>query len=210
MTKENFLSLSDESLLGEIKALLYLFSHQEVIRHGLDRKNEEFQSQSVSEHIYNMMTLCQYFLPLEDPENLLNKARIIELILWHDIEEIETGDVPKHHKTSEHEEAAFDAFNRTLQKVPASLKGVIQDVYEEYETRKTPESRFVKALDATEANIEDFKESSKKRLSRGEFTSKADLELFCTLANKATKDFPCMNRIIELRYKDNGNCPNLY
>lgn len=83
-------------------------------------------------------------------------------------------------------------------------------MYTEYEERETPESRFVKALDATEANIEDFKESSKKRLSRGEFVSKGDLGLFCKLAGKATKDYPCMNRIIKLRYSNNGDCPSLY
>lgn len=137
MTKEDFLKLSDEQVLFEIKTLLYLFSHQEVIRHGLDRKSEEFKSQSVSEHIYNMMTLCQYFLPLEDPENKLNKTRITELILWHDIEEIETGDVPKHQKTSEHEDAAASAFNQTLQKVPASLREMIQGVYRIRRTRDT-------------------------------------------------------------------------
>lgn len=209
MTKQDFLNLSDEQVLVEIKSLLYLFSHQEVIRHGLDKKIEEFKSQSVSEHIYNMMTLCQYFLPLEDPENKLDKARLNQLVLWHDIEEIETGDVPKHYKTLKHEEAAVSAFDQTLQKVPANLRESIQSVYAEYESRETPESRFVKALDATEANIEDFKESGKKRLFRGQFVSSDDLQLFSTLADKATIDFPCMNRIIKLRYKNGGDCPSL-
>lgn len=210
MNKQKFLALNDDELLHEIRGLLYLFSHQEIIRHGLDRNKEEFKTQSVSEHIYNMMTLCEYFLPLEDPDKLLNKARIMQLILWHDIEEIETGDIPKHHKTDEHETAAINAFNNTLDKVPVSLKQKIQDAYEEYEARETLESCFVKALDSTEANIEDFTVSGKKRLQeRSEFVNKEDLQLFCTLANKATKDFPCMNRIIELRYRDDGNCPNL-
>jgi putative hydrolase of HD superfamily len=209
MTKNEFLSLNDEQILAEIRSLLYLFSHQEIIRHGLDRDGEEFKSQSVSEHIYNMMTLCQYFLPLEDPGNRLDKAKITQLILWHDIEEIETGDIPKHHKTSEHEAHAPSAFVQTIRRVPTSLKELISYVYEEYEARETPESRFVKALDATEANIEDFKESSKKRLSRGDFVSKDDLQLFSKLAGKATKDFPCMYRIIKLRYENDGNCPSL-
>lgn len=210
MNKGSFLALNDKQVLNEVKSLLYLFSHQEVIRHGLDRKDEEFKSQSVSEHIYNMMTLYQYFLPLEDPENKLDKARVTQLILWHDIEEIETGDIPKHHKTAEHEVAASSAFSQVLQKIPTSLRGVVEDVYNEYEERKTREARFVKALDATEANIEDFKKSSKKRLSREQFVSKDDLHLFSELANKATKDFSCMNRIIKLRYKNDGNCPNLF
>lgn len=131
MNALNFLALTDDQLLTEIKGLLYLFSHQEVIRHGLDRKAEEFKSQSVSEHIYNMMTLCQYFLPLEDPGNKLDKTRIAQLILWHDIEEIETGDIPKHHKTSEHETAASSAFAQTLEKIPNSLK---EDVVAEIDT----------------------------------------------------------------------------
>lgn len=210
MNKKDFLTLSDEQILDEVKALLYLFSHQEVIRHGLDRKGEEFKSQSVSEHIYNMMTLCQYFLPLEDSENKLNKDRIMQLILWHDIEEIETGDIPKHHKTFEHEAAASAAFTKTLQKTPEILRGSIESVYEEYEARVTAESRFVKALDVTEANIEDFKMSSKKRMYRGDFVNKEDLELFCKLAKKATEGFPCMGRIIEIRYKNDGDCPNLF
>ena len=89
------------------------------------------------------------------------------------------------------------------------MKEVIREVYEEYEARQTPESRFVKALDTTEANIEDFKESSKKRLFRQSFVKKDDLQLFSKLANKATEDFLCMNRIIKIRYKSNGDCPNL-
>lgn len=209
MNQETFLALSNEEVLSEIKSLLYLFSHQEIIRHGLNRKDEEFKTQSVSEHIYNMITLCEYFLPLEDPESNLDKAKITQMILWHDIEEIETGDIPKHLKTTQHETEASSAFDKVLQKVPISLRETIAGVYEEYEERQTLESQFVKALDATEANMEDFTELGKKRLLEKLGVSKEDLQLFYKLGDKATKNFPCMNRIIELRYKNEGNCPNL-
>lgn len=209
MNKQKFLSLSDDEVLNEVKGLLYLFSHQAVIRHGLDRKNEMYPSQSVSEHIYNMMVLYQYFLPLEDDGNDLDRNKSIQLILWHDIEELETGDIPKHHKTQEHEVLANSAFTtKTLQKVPAGLRGTIEEIYEEYEERQTRESRFVKALDVTEAAVEDFKAASKERLFRDSFVTKEDIKLFSNLADVATRDFPCMNRIIQIRYKNDGECPS--
>ena len=70
MTREELLQFSESEILHEVGKLQYIFGHSQIIRHGLNRDAEEYQTQSVAEHIYNMMILAQYFRALEDPNNV--------------------------------------------------------------------------------------------------------------------------------------------
>jgi hypothetical protein len=56
----NFSILTDEYILSEIEKLKYPYGLNRVIRFNLERK-EEFQTQSVAEHVTNMIFLAYYF-----------------------------------------------------------------------------------------------------------------------------------------------------
>jgi 5'-deoxynucleotidase YfbR-like HD superfamily hydrolase len=71
-----------------------------VIRYNRTR-TEEIHTQSVAEHTFNMQALAQYFLPLEDDSAELDAQRVFKMITWHDIGEIESGDVMGFLKTAE-------------------------------------------------------------------------------------------------------------
>ena len=59
MNRADILNLTDQQILAEVARLQYLFGHQNIIRHGLNRDSEAHQTQSTSEHIYNAITLRQ-------------------------------------------------------------------------------------------------------------------------------------------------------
>ena len=188
MTNEQILEATDEQILDAIKRFHYLFSMQNVIRHNLER-TEEFQSQSVSEHIFNMQILCQYFLPLEDPESELDYQKIIQMILFHDLGEIETGDYVTHEKTDNirHEELVAHAI--VCQKAPFSLREKSQDTLFEYEQQESTESKFVNALDKLEVAMEATSSHGTKRMTDYMKINREQILFYTGRQREATKQF---------------------
>lgn len=87
-------------------------------------------------------------------------VRLFELALVHDIAEAETGDYPKAMQRAHPEiKAKKDAEERAAIKRYASLldeplKTKIQDLYDEYEAKITPEAKLISALDKVDANMQ--------------------------------------------------------
>lgn len=195
MTRDEILNATDEEILEEVTRLQYLFGHSKIIRHGLNRDSEEYVTQSVAEHIYNMMTLAEYFRPLEDPDNQWDWEKIHRMILWHDATELETGDLKKHEKTEETEKEEKLALPRMLAQAPLLLLQDMQSIVDEYETRITTEARFVKALDALEAMISSYEGSCKKRYIMATGNSKKVHEYYKKLQVNNTEGFLVMQHI---------------
>ncbi|MCA9361086.1 HD domain-containing protein [Candidatus Kaiserbacteria bacterium] len=145
-------TFTTEKIISEVKKLLYLYSLKQTIRYGQSRDKNDY-TESVADHVYGMHLISDYFLPLEDPDYKMNKTRIQELITWHDIVEVETGDIPRVRKTQKDNDYELIAIKEVVQKAPDSLKLIIKELTTEYETQTTPESRFVKAIDKIEPLI---------------------------------------------------------
>lgn len=145
-------SLTKENILIEVKKLQYLYGLKTEIRYGQSRAANDL-TESVAEHIYGMHILAQYFLPLEDPMETMDRLRILEMITLHDIDELETGDVIGYLKTPAMRDAGKDAAKRVLQKIPDLLYSHWRELHTEYETQHSKEAQFVKALDRFEPLI---------------------------------------------------------
>lgn len=143
---------TDEYVLSEIKKIKYTYGLNSVIRYNLER-DELHKTQSVAEHVTNMLFLAYYFRELEDPTNEMDFDKVIRMILFHDMSEIETGDIIAAIKTDKDREVEREATKSVKEKSPGFVAKEIEELYDEMEAMKTSEARFVKAIDVLEGQI---------------------------------------------------------
>lgn len=179
----------DAFVLAEITRLQYLFSLHSIIRSGLTRQ-EPITTLSVAEHIYHLTVLAPYFLALEDPDHMLDVTQINRLITWHDVDEIETGDVIGFHKTDADRGREEDALAALLEKSPTLLHTEIQGTITEYKQQLTREAKFVKALDKIDPVIDFFNDNGKQVFT----VAPATKEQHCRIKEPYFVDFSYINR----------------
>jgi putative hydrolase of HD superfamily len=138
-----------DEILDAVTEIQYLYGLKYEIRYELTRTKEDF-SESVAEHIYGMHVLCQFFLPLEDVKSEWNHNKIRQLITWHDIEEVETGDMIGWKKTDADRALEKEAGDRVVARMPKIFQKEVGALLNEYNMQETIEARFVKALDKVE------------------------------------------------------------
>jgi putative hydrolase of HD superfamily len=141
--------MTNAEILDEMKRIRRMYVLKETMRYMSVRDNS-VHSESVAEHLFGMQVLVQYFLPLEDPEGVLDSVRINEIILFHEIGEVETGDISFHHKKQEHVQREREAARRVADSLPESMRKLAWERFQEFETRATPESLFAVAIDKIE------------------------------------------------------------
>ena len=198
MHKTELLGTSDERIIDEVKRLQYLFGHSKIIRHGLNRDSEQYTTQSVAEHIYNMFTLAEYFLPLEDPGNQWDRHKIHQMILWHDAGELETGDIPTHNKTPSDEKKEAQEREDVVEKMPHMFVERFEELFRELDSKKTVEAKFVWALDRLEAQICLYGDNGVE-ITKGVAQLSEDRALwYREISHERTKEFPCVNRMTNL------------
>jgi 5'-deoxynucleotidase YfbR-like HD superfamily hydrolase len=154
-----------DEILSEMKKLQFFYGLKREIRFG-ENRTDETNPESVAEHIYGMHVLFDYFLPLEDPEGKLNTERIRKMVTFHDIDEVITGDIVGYLKTEDDKKAEAAATVTILKNAPDSMRATLTDILEEYETRESTESKFVKALDKIEPVVQIFNQQGKELLNR--------------------------------------------
>ena len=108
-------------------------SLKHVLREGWVRAGVE-SPESVAAHSWGMSVLAMHLCP----ENL-DRMRVLEMCLVHDLPEIDVGDLTPHDDTSRKSEDEHLAMNRLA---PQWI-----DLFEEYEAGLTEEAKFVKYLD---------------------------------------------------------------
>lgn len=186
----------DAFVLSEILKVRYLYKLKKEIRFALSREGS-VHTESVAEHIYGMHVIAHYFLPLEDTQNEWDRTKIFEMITWHDMDEIETGDIVSHHKTEEHIRAAEEALPKVIANLPAHLQAHVSALMDEYEARVTPEARFVKAIDKAEPIFEVWEECYKNILHKNQNT----LDNHWETKRKYVENFPYIMRFVEVATK---------
>ena len=152
--------MTHEEILMEVQKIQYLYGLKRVIRYHHTRE-EPLDTESVAEHVYGMLVLAQYFLPLEDPENKWDHAKITDMILYHDIDEIETGDKIGYLKTDADRAQEAVAALRVIGHLPESMKAHISSRMKEYDAQMSTEARFAKAIDRIEPSFHLYSENGK-------------------------------------------------
>jgi putative hydrolase of HD superfamily len=117
------------------EALVEALGLKNVVRAGWIRAGVE-NPESVAAHSWGMALLATQLCP-----NDLNLQRVLELCILHDIAEVHVGDITPHdgiHPDEKHRREA-----KAIQEMGINAS----DIFSEYESQDTPESRFVRYLD---------------------------------------------------------------
>lgn len=185
------LESSDAEVLEEMEKLRVLYKLKTTMRYQTSRI--EGHSESVAEHLFAMQVLAQYFLPLEDPAGKLDRERVTELMLFHELGEIETGDILFHRKNDEQRQEEALAAGRVAKKLPESLQKIALDRSREFDNEATPEATFAVAIDKLEPIFELFDERELPAFRRLHVTHKD------AVSNKriAAKNFPYMLKCLD-------------
>jgi putative hydrolases of HD superfamily len=145
--------------MDEINKFRTIYELKEVYRKNSVGKRKE----SSAEHSWSCLVLADYFISKYNIE--IDRLKVYELLMYHDLLEIETGDVPLNPNNTnkiieKNEEKEIKILENKLP-FPTNLKFV--DLYKEYKERKTKEAKFSKAIDVLDAQIHelDYKEDWK-------------------------------------------------
>lgn len=183
----------DEFVLGEIDKIRYIYRLKKEIRYA-QRRNDILDTESVAEHIFGMHVLTDYFLPLEDEFNQLDRVKVSQMVTWHELDEIETGDVVTHLKTDKDIEEAQKSLPIVLEKIPKHISAFAKDLYDSYEKRESKEAKFVKAIDKAEPIFEIWGDGYKKILH----LNKTKYDNHWLLKAPYLKDFPLIERFSQV------------
>lgn len=132
--------------LEELKNLMRL---KEVHRTGeVDKRRE-----STADHVYGCMILAQHFLKKVNEQ--LDEVRVLKLILYHDLVEIETGDffILDEQNRKNKEDVEAEGAKRLAKNLPDTISGEFLEFFNEFEEGGTREALFAKAMDVLEPMI---------------------------------------------------------
>ncbi len=184
---------SDDFVLVEVRKIQTLFELKKVIRYD-HKRIHEIQTESVAEHVYGMLSLVDYFLLLENTEGDWNRERIKLMIQYHDIDEIETGDVVGYRKSDLEVANEHSAAETVIAKLPEHMQNFVREALNEYEAGETIEARFAKAMDKIEPSIHLYNETGKATLA-GLKTTKDQHD---RIKYPYVQDFPIIKRFLDV------------
>lgn len=197
MLRSKILSLSDVEIMQIARQLRSGYQLKRTLRYATMRDFAQ-HSESVGEHVFALLLLTEYFLPLEDPTGVLSYEKICRQILYHDFPEIKHGDVPYHLKTQALEDREREAAQEVFDSLPSKMAAIGYTCWAEYEARNTGEARFVYALDKIEPLFELMDSVNEKSMKRLTFTYTDHI----VRKRKATDTFPVMRRFVEVVSND--------
>lgn len=126
-----------------------------------DRPIYNWEKESVAAHSWWVLLTADYLLErlesLAPGKYKLDREKIYSLIIYHDLIEVETGDVdidPTYKKLQDAKQAREVEALKTLPgKLPVEIQARFLSLFQEYEKRETLESKFVKILDIIECEF---------------------------------------------------------
>ena len=121
-----------------------VFKMKNLLRRGWLQRDVPNRTESDAEHCYSMIMLALEIMAKNDLK--LDQFKVIKMIAYHELGEIDTGDI-----------TPVDKVDRSV-KYQKELVGVtriseeyempeILELWKEFEENKTPEAQFVKKLD---------------------------------------------------------------
>jgi putative hydrolases of HD superfamily len=144
-----------KKIIGDLKKILVMYRLKEVYRtcHVLER------NESSAEHSWGSMILADYLLSKMKAK--LNRERVMDILLYHDLVEVEAGDTYVHDrealKTKKKREKA--GFAKLKGKIPKELAIKYVGLYKEYKECRTAEAKFANAIDKLDPIIHSLEKS---------------------------------------------------
>jgi putative hydrolase of HD superfamily len=115
------------------------------------------RKESPAEHTWSVLILADYFLTKYPKENL-DRLKVYELLMYHDVVEIEVGDTPLHPKYEkvEQKEKEMQAAFSLANKIPQTLTKKYSTLFHEFEAGLTKEAKFAKAVEELDSTLHEM------------------------------------------------------
>ncbi|MFH1065480.1 MAG: HD domain-containing protein [Nanoarchaeota archaeon] len=138
--------------MEEINKLRKLYKLKNVERMNSVGKRKE----SSAEHSWSCLILADYFLSKGNIN--VDRLKVYEMLIWHDIIEIEAGDSPLHPGCNHEGKAGkeMQAMKKIEKDMPVPLGKKAALLFKEFEECETMEARFAKAVDQLDAEIHEM------------------------------------------------------
>ena len=138
--------------MQEFTKIRTLYKLKSVYRYN----SQENRKESVAEHTWSALMLADYILSKFSMK--IDRLKVYELLMYHDIVEIETGDIPIHHeeKRKSKVENERKALKILKQKLPNEIAQKLEKLHEEFEESSAPEAKFARAIDKLDATIHEL------------------------------------------------------
>jgi len=156
----------DERLARQIEFALEIDKLKRVVRQTwhLDRSRKE----NDAEHSWHLAVMA-VLLAEYAAEPGLDLARVVKMVLVHDLVEIDAGDTFVYDKVAlrdkpEREEAAA---KRLFGMLPEDQAAEFRGLWEEYEARQTPEARYAAGLDRLQPLLHNYHTGGRTWLEHG-------------------------------------------
>ncbi|MFB6145365.1 MAG: HD domain-containing protein [Candidatus Nanohaloarchaea archaeon] len=177
--------------MDELEILLQLLELKDEKRTGWQLRNID-DPESVADHSWSTAFLCLLHGKKEDVD--VDKA--VKIALVHDIGEAETGDIAHRAVDAEQEMDSEDKQvmeRKAVQKLSHPLDTDIEQLWKEYEERRSEESKFVKDMDMIDLCLQALKYEKQARYDKTEdnpdFKQYDDLdEFFATTEPRLTTE----------------------
>ena len=145
-----------DRLARQMEFILEIDKLKQVLRQtsladGSRREND-------AEHSWHLAVMA-VLLAEYAAEPQLDLARVVKMLLVHDVVEIDAGDTYHYDEAgnrdkAEREQAAAD---RLFALLPADQEAELRGLWEEFEARQTPEARYAAALDRFQPNLLNYR-----------------------------------------------------
>lgn len=103
--------------------------------------------ESVADHSWR---LCLMAVVLEEDLDGLDPARLLRLLILHDLGEALRGDVPAPMQTGDKAAGERADLAALLAPLPGAMRARLLAIWDEYDAAATPEARFARGLDKLE------------------------------------------------------------
>lgn len=190
--------LTDNSFVEEQISVLSSY-YQLKHTHRWAHLRTQDETESVAEHVYGMHILCSYFAPLMEDIVDLNLCR--EYINWHDMAEALVGDMTSRTKTDAHRQAEKVAEETLVANAPDHLHDLLSHLYATFDTKSTPEARFVKALDKIEPMFHLYFLSTKENDLHTKFDLGWSADEYRAYRATQVDAFPILKRFDDVLYE---------
>jgi putative hydrolases of HD superfamily len=121
----------------------------------------ENRKESSAEHTWSTLILADYFLnklAKNNPKLKINRLKVYELLMYHDLAEIHTGDYPlePNKKFGNKKKEELASAKKLRKELPNELGDKYFETFMEFENMKTIESKFARAIDVFDAQIHEI------------------------------------------------------
>ena len=143
-----------ENLLQQLEFLKTIDALKGIVR--ASPIIDQSRCENSAEHSWH---LAMYALVLsEHAHSSVDIGRVIQMLLIHDIVEIDAGDMPIHGEHNADEQAALEqlAADRIYGLLPDSQKQRIRLLWDEFEKAETQDARFAKSLDRLQPLVQNI------------------------------------------------------